>query len=505
MAEAPWLGWRNWAQELAGFSWAGLTEMLASAWPGWHSHSFNVAMTLGVALLALLVLVWAWRRLRRPRRVWEAWPQQPLHRVTRAQRLFGWVVLGLFFGFGGAWAWLAPLASAAIAPGVVSPEGKRKTIQHLEGGIISTIHIKEGSTVQIGDPLVTLENVRAKADLDVLLDQYTALLGAVVRLEAMQAGATALVFPAELDPSADPDVGRLLATQRELFEAHLAVAAGRAQITVQRVAQLEAENEGLTQQIEAATLQLQLIDEEIGAVQTLLDKGLERRPRLLALQRAQAEIRGQQAALQGRIAGNRERMAQARLEQLTAEQQDRQTVNGELDDARKRLDDVRNRLPSSRSMFSRTVIRAPIVGKVVELRATTVGGIVRPGEPILDIMPSSAELVIDARVGPGDIKDVRPHLAARVVLTSYPQRNLPIIHGAVREVSADRLVDEHTGQPYFLAQIAVDHDEIANLQGDVALLSGMPAEVMIVTGESTFLDYLLRPLYDAFRRAFRET
>ena len=426
--------------------------------------------------------------------------------VTRRQRLLGWAVVLLFFGGGGLWAWLAPLASAAVAPGVVSPEGKRKTVQHLEGGIIRAIHIREGSQVRTGDALVTLEDVRAHAEYDVLRDQHLALRATVARLEAEQADVPSLTFPEELaTASTEPRVERILATQQELLAAYRAVREGRRQITAQRVAQLETENDSLAQQISAEDVQLKLIEDEIKGVRALVDKGLERKPRLLALQRAQADIRGQQAALRGKIAANKEAIGQAQLENLTAEQQDRQRMNHELDEARKRLDEVRNRLPSSEDALARTVVRAPIDGEVVNLRATTVSGVLKPGEPILDLMPSRADLLIEARLQPTAIKDVRRGLPARVVLTAYPQRNLPIIHGVVREVSADRLIDERTGQSYFTAQVAVDKGELAMLDdGETALLSGMPTEVMILTGEQTFLDYLLRPFYDAVRKSFRE-
>jgi HlyD family secretion protein/epimerase transport system membrane fusion protein len=415
-------------------------------------------------------------------------------------------VVLLFFGGGGLWAWLAPLASAAVAPGVVSPEGKRKTVQHFEGGIIRTIHVREGSQVRAGDALVTLEDVRAHAEYDVLRDQHLALRATVARLEAEQADALSLTFPEDLaTASTEPRVERIFATHQELFTAHRAVREGRRQITAQRVAQLETENDSLAQQISAEDVQLKLIEDEIKGVRTLVDKGLERKPRLLALQRAQADIRGQQAALRGKVAANKEAIGQAQLENLTTEQQDRQRINHELDEARKRLDEVRNRLPSSEDALARTVVRAPIDGEVVNLRATTVSGVLKPGEPILDLMPSRADLLIEARLQPTAIKDVRRGLPARVVLTAYPQRNLPIIHGVVREVSADRLVDERTGQPYFAAQVAVDKGELVTLDGgDAALLSGMPTEVMILTGEQTFLDYLLRPFYDAVRKSFRE-
>jgi HlyD family type I secretion membrane fusion protein len=429
-----------------------------------------------------------------------------LRAATRRQQVIGWLVVLLFFGGGGLWAWLAPLASAAVAPGVVSPEGKRKTIQHLEGGIVHAIHVRDGSEVRAGDPLVTLEDVRARAEHGVLRDQHLALGATVARLEAEQAGAELLVFPPALEAlRANPAAEQVIATQRELFAAHRAVRGGRRAITGQRVAQLEVQNASFERQIAAETTQLELIGTEIASVQELLRKGLERRPRLLALQREQARIQGEQAGLRGKIAANLETIAQARLENLTAEQEERQQVNGELDEARKRLDEVRNKLPWSADALTRTVVRAPTAGRVVDLKATTIGGVVGPGEPILDLLPSQAELLVEARLPPATIKDVRRGLPARVVLTAYPQRNLPIVHGVVREVSADRLTDERTGEPYFAAQVAVDPAELAALDGEVALLSGMPAEVMILTGERTFLDYLLRPLYDAVRKAFRES
>ena len=251
-----------------------------------------------------------------------------LRAATRNQRLLGWAVVLVFFGGGGTWAWLVPLASAAVAPGVVSPEGKRKTVQHLEGGIIRAIHVQPGSTVRAGDPLVTLEDVRARTEYAVLQDQLHALQASIARLEVEQAGRDRLAFPAELEALRDqPTVARLLADQEGLFQSHRAVRAGRRQITTQRMVQLEAENESLQQQIDAGSTQLELIGIEIASVQKLVGKGLERMPRLLSLQRTEAQIRGENAALRGRIASNSEAISQARLENLTTEQEARQTAS----------------------------------------------------------------------------------------------------------------------------------------------------------------------------------
>ncbi len=285
----------------------------------------------------------------------------PLRAATRRQRLIGWAVVLLFFGVGGFWAWLAPLASAAVAPGVVSPEGKRKTVQHLEGGIIRAIHVHPGSMVRAGDPLVTLEDVRARSEYAVLQDQLRALQASTARLEAEQAGKDRIDFPQELLAlRGEPTVARLLTDQEALFQAHHGVRAGaRRRITTQRMVQLEAENESLQQQIDAGSTQLELIATEIRSVKRLVDKGLERMPRLLALQRTEPQLEGENTALRGHIARNTEAIAQAKLENLTAEQQERQAVSRDLDDTRKRLDEVRNRLPSSEDALARPCCAHP--------------------------------------------------------------------------------------------------------------------------------------------------
>ena len=319
--------------------------------------------------------------------------RRSLRAATRRQRLLGWAVVLLFFGGGGLWAWLAPLASAAVAPGVVSPEGKRKTVQHLEGGIIRAIHVREGSRVRAGDALVTLEDVRARAEYDVLRDQHLALRATVARLEAEQADAPRLTFPEDsrlgsgsrreqcwrprpagrtrsgrqpsliiledlAAPDRDPGRG-ILATQRQLFAAHRAVREGRRRITRSASPSSRRRTRAWRSRSRPRARSSALIEDEIKGVKKLVGKGLERKPRLLALQRAQADIRGQQAALRGQDRGNREAIGQAQLENLTAEQQDRQEINRELDEARKRLDEVRNRLPSSEDALARTVVRAP--------------------------------------------------------------------------------------------------------------------------------------------------
>jgi len=192
------------------------------------------------------------------------------------------------------------------------------------------------------------------------------------------------------------------------------------------------------------------------------------------------------------------------MQLLTLRQENKERVNEELTKVRADLAELRSQFPSRADVLSRTVIEAPIAGIVMNVRVTTESGVVKPGEPLLDIVPAEAKLIIDARVKPIDIDTVHPGMKARVLLTAYRQRNLPQIHGTLRSISADRLIDDRSGEAYFLAKVEVDRAELARL-ADVRLTPGMPAEVMILTGEQTLLNYLLRPLLDSVTKGFRES
>lgn len=302
---------------------------------------------------------------------------------ARSAIVFGLSVMALFFGAFAVWGGTAPLDSAAIAPGSVRLDTNRKTVQHLEGGIVRRIDVREGARVKSGQVLITLDTTRTKAQIRLLRAQ----LGSVKK-------------------------------------------------------------------------QIDLISQEISDVSSLRDKGLVRKPVLLALQRRKAELLGQQSK-------HRSAMAVAR------DSQDRSTV------------------------------RAPIAGTVVDLRVHTPGGVIKAGDPLLTIVPAKELLVIEARVSPNDIDIVRAGMKANVRLTPYGAREVPPVAGSVEWVSADRMTDKNDGARYYLARITLGTDA-GSLGPNVRLYPGMPAEVMIVTGRRTLLDYLFSPLLRSFRRAFRE-
>jgi HlyD family type I secretion membrane fusion protein len=454
-----------------------------------------------VFILSSGIVVLLWRALRRRRSQGIEGPS--LAHLTRQPRRLGYVaVLLLVAGLGG-WSVIAPLASAAIAIGVVSPDGYRKTIQHLEGGIIRAIHVREGDFVTAGQKLVTLEETQAKANYEELRERYVYLLAMEARLIAEQTGADTIEFPAELMTLGTGEAQNLRG-EEDLFLSRRATREGRERILDQRVKQLEEEIVGLRAVIAADSTQLELIKQEIAGVKELYDKGLERLPRLLALQRSQADIRGEQARYGAQIARNKQEIGESEMQLLTMRQEDKEKINEDLTKVRSALAELRSQLPSRADVLTRTIITAPIAGTVMNVRVTTESGVVRPGEPILDIVPVEAKLIIDARVRPIDIDTVQPGMKAHVLLTAYRQRNLLQIHGSLRSISADRLIDDRSGEAYFLAKVEVDRAELARLK-DVRLMPGMPAEVMILTGERTLLDYFLRGFLESVTKSFRES
>jgi HlyD family secretion protein/epimerase transport system membrane fusion protein len=323
------------------------------------------------------------------------------------------------------------------------------------------------------------------------------------RLIAERAGSEEISFAQDLLDATDAGALRAIAAQRELLESQRATQRGREKILDQRVRQLDEQNRGLKEVIAAQDRQIALIEEERIGVQELYEKGYERYPRLLALKRAEAALEGERAGNRARIAENAQRIGETEIQLLTLREQVVEKANSDLTEVQRQLAEIRSQMPSRRDILARTVVRAPIAGTVMNVQATTETGVVHPGAPILEIVPREARLIIDARVNPRDIDRVRLGMEARVLLTAYKQRSLPLIHGILRSVSADRLVEDRTGEPYFLAKVEVKPEDLAGLE-NVRLVPGMPAEVMILNDEQTLVDYLLSPILQSLNRGFRE-
>ncbi|HSK41659.1 MAG TPA: HlyD family type I secretion periplasmic adaptor subunit [Arenibaculum sp.] len=422
----------------------------------------------------------------------------------RASILAGFVVLAVAFGGFGTWAALAPLDSAAVAPGVVVVDGKRKTIQHLEGGIIDDILVRDGDFVETDEVLVRLSHVRPRATLDLLTGQYRTRLALKARLQAERDGHDRIRFPAQLlDHRDEPELAETLAAQEQVFDARRRAFDGQITILNQRIAQYHDEIAGLEAQIAAEDRMLDLLGQEIADVQHLFDRGNARKPRLLELQRRAAEIEGERGRNRALIARARQQIAEMEQQIIELRHQRLKEVTGELQTIQAEIADQLQRLRDAADVLDRLDIRAPRSGIVVGLNFHTSGGVIGPGEPILDIVPQEDRLLVEARVRPEDIDDIRLGLPAQVRLTAYSARRTPTLDGKVVRVSADRLDEPRTGASYFETLVAIDPASLDRLP-EVSLSPGMPAEVLIVTGERTAFDYALSPVTDAINRAFRE-
>jgi membrane fusion protein, epimerase transport system len=415
----------------------------------------------------------------------------------------GATIVALFFGVFGAWAAFAPLESAAVARGVISVETQRKTIQHLEGGIVGEIRVRDGDEVAADEILVVLDDTQARATLDLLRGRQRAAQALEARLVAERDALQAIAFPAAIRDSAEPDVAELVRAQVNIFNGRRRSVTGQTAILEQRVVQIQEEIRGLRGQAAAQAEQLALTNDEIASNQKLVDEGLSGKTRLLELQRALAEVTGDHSQSLASIARAEQNIEETRLQMADLTTNFINEAVQQLGAVQNELLDFNEQSRSAEDVLRRTVIRSPMAGTVVGLQVHTVGGVVTPGQTLLDVVPKGDRLVVETFVDPNDIDVVEIGLAAQVRLTALTQRNLAPLEGRVTTVSADRLTDQRTGVDYFLARVELDEGQAA-LLGAERLYPGMQAEVMIVTGERTTLDYLSQPLVDSFNRAFRE-
>ena len=434
-------------------------------------------------------------------------PTQSLPSAFQSMRkvaLCGAVVVAVFFGGLGGWAAVAPLESAAIASGVLSVESQRKTIQHLEGGIVAEILIRDGERVEAGQALLRLDETQARANLEQLRSRLHAALALEARLVAERDGLERIVFPEALASELpNQKIYDTLAGEESIFNVRRKALDGQAAILGQRIAQYEQEIEGLKGQIHAETTELGLIREELAGHQALVEKKLSGKQRLIELKRDEAAVLGARSKNVAAIARVEQNIAEEKLKILELATTRNNEVVETLRETQTQLSDIAERIRAADHVLSRTWISSPLAGIIVNLRVHTVGGVISPGEALMDIVPVGERLIVEAQVTPEDIDSVYPGLTAQVALTAFDRRNVPPVEGSVISVSADRLTDERTGFPYFLARIALPDDPGPDYRG-LEFYPGMQAEVMIITGESTALDYVFRPIKRSFGRALRE-
>lgn len=422
--------------------------------------------------------------------------------LSRLLRIAGFVLLG-FLGIFLLWGLIAPLSKAAVAPGVVQVEGRRRVVQHLEGGIVREILVRENQRVRKGQALMRLDGVQTGAAAQAARSEYLALIAEEKRLEAELNGAGAIDFPDELTKESDVRAREFMENQRAVLTSRRQSLVGQQQVFRATSSQAQAEIGGLQAQIASQESQLVLLRGELATVQQLVNEQLERRSRLLELQRAVATAEGQVGNLRAQILRAQRMMseANARIGSLSSDQREENVQK--LRDVRVQLGETREKMRSTSDINQRRTITAPTDGQVVELRYTTIGGVVGPGQPVMDIVPDRQQFIITARVRPIDIENVVVGLPTEVRLLPYSGRRVPMLNGKVTAVSDDAMTPENGDAPYYLIEVQIDDvKDLARM--DVKLLSGMPAEVYVVLGKRSLFSYLFQPLTDSFRRSFRE-
>ena len=428
--------------------------------------------------------------------------------TERRLRVSGMVAVAAIFGGFGLWAAVAPLSSAAIGQGVISVEQYRKTVQHLEGGIIRDIRARDGQLVAAQEVLLTLDDTQPKAQLEGLRGQLYGLLAREARLVAQRDGMQKVVFPKDLiDARSDPRATDAMHVQAQTFLARKQAHDGEATLYERQIQQLRAKATGLVAQRKSRDQLVSSYESERVDFEALAKQGYAERQRVREMERNVAQSLGQRGSLQADLAATELQISETQVKIVQLDKELQREVAKELADVQSELSVVREKVRSYEDMVTRTVVRAPDSGMVLGLTVHTIGAVVRPGERILDIVPQDAKLVVEAQISPQDIDQVRIGQTAEVRFPAFRQRDLPHIDGRLISLSADRLVDDNDGRkiPYYLARVEIDSESMRALaKANLGLVPGMPAEVLVNTGERTFLQYLMAPLSDTVARSFKQ-
>ena len=404
-----------------------------------------------------------------------------------------------------AWAAYAPLSGAVVAPAVVSVEGSIKKIQHQAGGIVEALHVREGQRINIGDPLLRLDDALIRANLGVILNEVRAAHARLVRLKAERDGRLELNFHEYgIQWSGDTiELKELLQSERVVFETRLKVTRGQKLQFRERIAQLLQEIEGLRQQLAATNEQLRVGQAELKDLEMLLGQGLAQRTRVTTLQKEVLRNEGTAGELKAKIAQAKGRISEIELQIIQVDQDILKEVARDIREAETRLGEQMEKRGAVEDQLKRTLIKAPESGFVHQLSVHTIGGVVGPGEQILLIVPTETDLIIEARISAQDIDQIKQGQRTRVRFPALASQMTQEIEGEVYRVGADLTKEAATGQSYFTAGIRLPVNEISKLDG-FRLLPGMPAEAFIKTGERTFGSYLVKPILDQLHRAMRE-
>jgi HlyD family type I secretion membrane fusion protein len=438
---------------------------------------------------------------------------QPIHSDAgnpRAEIRAGLLVAILFFVVFLGWAAFVPLDAGVSAPGTVAVLGNRQTVQHKDGGVITAIRVREGQHVQAGQVLVELSAPELLAAERALTSDYLTLLAQRARLLAERTGQHNFAPPAEfaaLSPQDREIAAQVMELQRSEMGARSGSVSAQQSVLGQRAQQLVQQQGGYTQQRAALIEQQRLIGEELAGLKSIAAKGFASMNRVRELERAEADLKGQQASMEAEYARAGEGIGETKMQSLSVVRSRQEQIESDLKDTQSKLSETLPKLVATREQLEHSMVRAPVTGQVVGLTVFTIGGVVAPGQKLMDIVPDGRELVIQTQLKPTDADDAYPGQPAQVRFMSIHNRSLPLFTGRVRTVSADSFTDEKTGRTFFRAEIVVPEkelNEVRSVLGQGELRPGLPVEVVMTVRKRTALQYLLEPLTGALWRSGHE-
>jgi HlyD family type I secretion membrane fusion protein len=416
----------------------------------------------------------------------------------------GYALIFVAFGVCGLWSTWAPLDSAAVAQGVIEVDSRRKAIQHLEGGIVKEIRVAESQVVKHGDVMFRLEPTQARANSDMLRKQFLAALAREARLTAELDGKSEITFPEEvMEHRATTETATAIRDEQREFVERRQSLDNQVRALEARLGQCVQEITGRARQKAALTDQVASITTQLDSIRPIVEKGFYARNRLLELEREKARLVGSLGQITAEIARFEKQQDETRVQIEQLRQKFREDAAHDLTDTRIKLSDIKEKLVIASDVLTRVDIRAPVSGVVQNLRVNGVGAVVKAGETIADLVPAGDKLVVATQVSPLDIDSVASGQRAEIRFTSLSRRQAPTVFGQVQSVSPDSLVNETTKQSYYLARVVINRGDMPTQVAE-KLTPGMPADVLIVTGERSALEYFVGPLRNALAKGMRE-
>ena len=416
----------------------------------------------------------------------------------------GYTLIAMTFGVAGVWAAVAKLDKAVIATGFVETETNRKTVQHLEGGIVRQILIKEGDHVTEGQVLFRLEQVQAEANNESLSNQLDSALALEARLVAERDGARKISWPKEFtDRLVEPTLSHTLDDQIHQFEERRGSLEGQKNVIESRIVQLHKEIDGISIEKTSTESQTTYINQELVGLRELAGKNLVPVTRVYAMERERTRLEGSVGRAVADMAKAESSIDEMNIQIQELTQKFQEEVASSLLDARQKIADLRERLSVSQDVVNRLAITAPRAGMVQNLKVFTIGQVLRGGEPLLDIVPDNDALVVHAEFSTTDIDNVFAGMTSEVRFPAFHSRTIPVMLGKIESISHDRLLDESTHQYYYLGLVSLNRADIPD-EYRSRVRAGMPAEIIVSSGERTVLNYLVGPLSSSLRKTFRE-